>query len=261
MALLCGFAVTIVASIIVGLVAGAAGADLDNSPAGIDIGLTVFQNVALFGAAYVFARMLSRPRGEDFGLRRPSKFWMTVGLLVAVWICFLIFAAVWAVIIGGTDESDLPDRLGVEDSTVNLLAVTFLVTVVAPVGEELFFRGFFFGTLRNWRGVWPAALITGLVFGAIHLGSAPATALVPLAVLGLGLCLLYAWSGSLYPCIVLHSFNNVIAFGYGEGWAAEVILGAMVGAAATAIAVAWCIQRALGSRSLAGPPPAAARAA
>ena len=69
------------------------------------------------------------------------------------------------------------------------------MTVIAPIVEEFFFRGFFFGALRNWHGVWPAALITGVVFGCIHVGSAPIGFLVPLAFLGFILCLVYAEDG------------------------------------------------------------------
>ena len=42
--------------------------------------------------------------------------------------------------------------------------------------------------------------------------------LVPLAGLGFGLCLLYRYTGSLYPCIVSHALNNSIAFASLEGW-------------------------------------------
>jgi uncharacterized protein len=253
-ALLSGFATTVVVSVIVGLVAAAAGADVKHTPAGLDIALTVFQNAALFGAAYLFARAVSRPRAEDFGLRVPPNMKRAVGRLLLVWVAFFVFAVIWSSLIGGDDESDLPQRLGVDDSTLNLVAVTLLVTVVAPVGEELFFRGFFFGALRNWRGAWPAAIITGLVFGSIHLGSAPATQLVPLAFFGMVLCLLYHWSGSLFPCIVLHAFNNALAFGVGEHWSAGEVLAAMPAAALVAVGVASLIRLALGSRSDGGRP-------
>jgi membrane protease YdiL (CAAX protease family) len=52
----------------------------------------------------------------------------------------------------------------------------------------------------------------------VHAGSAPALDLVPLAGLGFGLCLLYRYSGSLYPCIAAHSLNNSLAFASLEGW-------------------------------------------
>ena len=56
----------------------------------------------------------------------------------------------------------------------------------------------------------------------MHAGSAPALDLVPLAALGFGLCLLYRYTGSLYPCIVAHSLNNSIAFASLEGWGWQV---------------------------------------
>ncbi len=87
-----------------------------------------------------------------------------------------------------------------------------LTCVVAPICEEFLFRGYIFTALRNWRGTLPAALITGLMFGGVHVGSAPALDLVPLAALGFGLCLLYRYTGSLYPCMLAHSLNNSLAF-------------------------------------------------
>ena len=116
----------------------------------------------------------------------------------------------------------LPEELGVNDSTVALLAVAFLVAVVAPIAEEFFFRGFFFGALRNWRGLWPAAIITGLVFGAIHVGSAEAAFLLPLAFFGFSLCLLRERTGSLYPGIALHCMNNSLAFGVSQHWSWQI---------------------------------------
>jgi membrane protease YdiL (CAAX protease family) len=89
---------------------------------------------------------------------------------------------------------------------------------VAPFCEEFLFRGFIFVALRNWRGSLTAAAITGVLFGGVHVGSAPALDLVPLAALGFGLCLLYRQSGSLYPCMVAHSLNNCIAFASLEDW-------------------------------------------
>ena len=75
---------------------------------------------------------------------------------------FLVFTAAFVAVVGGSPNDDkLPQELGVDDSTAALLAVAFLVSVVAPVAEEFFFRGYFFTALRNWRGLWPAAIGTG----------------------------------------------------------------------------------------------------
>jgi membrane protease YdiL (CAAX protease family) len=60
--------------------------------------------------------------------------------------------------------------------------------------------------------IW-AALVTGSVFGVIHLGGAPLTSVVVLSIFGVALCLVLWRTGSLIPCIMLHAFNNSIAFG------------------------------------------------
>jgi CAAX protease family protein len=86
------------------------------------------------------------------------------------------------------------------------------------VCEEFLFRAYIFAALRNWRGPIPAAIVTGILFGAVHATSAPAVDLVPLAFLGFALCLLYQRTRSLYPCIAVHTINNSFAFAQLEEW-------------------------------------------
>ena len=216
-ALVAGFAVAIFGYILVLTIGGVFGADTADPPPAVDIVATVIQDGALIVSALVFARMSSRPRPSQFGLR-PARLWSSAGWLALTWFGFFLFSVIWVAALGITQKDDLPEQLGADESTVALVAVALLVCVVAPVAEEVFFRGYFFTALRNWRGVWPAAIITGLVFGAIHAGSAPIGDLVPLAVFGFGLCLLYWKTGSLYPCIALHAINNSIAFGVTQSW-------------------------------------------
>ena len=244
-----GFGATAVAGVFVAIIAvstsGATKSE-DFSP-GVNIGLTLFQNAALLGAAFLFARISGgRPSAEDFGLARaPLR--KAVGLLIAVWVSFYAISGVWALALHLDEKQELPDRLGAGDSLGNTLLVVLLITIVAPLGEELFFRGFFFRALKNWRGVVPAAILTGLVFGAIHLGSSPVAFTVPLAVFGIGLCLLYHWSGSLYPSIALHALNNSVALGVALKWSWEIPV-TMVGAVAMSLTIAWSIGRLLGHR-------------
>ena len=180
----------------------------------VTITATVVQDLCLIGARASCSRgCTGASRRADFGLR-PTRLWPAIGWAVLGWVAFLAFTAIFVAIIGGSPNDDkLPKELGVDDSTAALLAVAFLVSVVAPVAEEFFFRGYFFAALRNWRGVWPAAIRTGIVFGAIHGSSADPAFLLPLAFFGFVLCLIYARTGSLYPCIALHCANNSVAFG------------------------------------------------
>ena len=243
-ALFAGLVVTVIGGAIVAAIGGGA-ADLKDPPPGVNIALTLFQNLALLGAAVGFAYLVGRPRATDFGLVRPPRIARAVGLLAAVWFGFYAISALWVTALSLHETQELPDRLGADNSTVNLLAVVVLITVIAPLGEELFFRGYFFGSLRNWRGVWPAAIGTGVIFGLIHAGSAPAGFLVPLGFFGFGLCLLYHFSGSLYPCIALHALNNSIALGATLNWKWEIPV-TMIGSVIVALTVASQVGRVLG---------------
>jgi CAAX protease family protein len=225
LALIAGLGAALAGGLVVYVVALIAGANLDNPPPAVDITATLLQDAAFIGSALIFAAMVTRPRPWHFGLRE-TPLAPAVGYVIAGYLVFIGFAAGWSVLLDLHESDDVVKQLGADQSTIALVAVTILVCVVAPMAEEFFFRGYFFGALRNWRGVWPAAIITGIFFGGIHAGSAPVGFLVPLAFFGFVLCLIYDRTRSLYPCIALHCINNSIAFGVGEhwGWQIPVIL-------------------------------------
>ena len=43
------------------------------------------------------------------------------------------------------------------------------VCIVGPIAEELVFRGMIFGKLRRAFSFWPAAIISGIMFGVFHM--------------------------------------------------------------------------------------------
>ena len=221
-ALIAGFGAAIVGYLVVAIIGSAAGASAADPPPAVQIIATVLQDGALIGAAVLFARLSgTRPQAWQFGLRR-TPILPAFGWAALTYVGYLVFSAAWVSALGIKQKDDLPDQLGADKSTVALVAVAVLVTVVAPIAEEFFFRGFFFTALRSWKGPWPAAILTALVFGGIHAGSAPAGYLVPLAAFGFGLCILYWRTGSLLPCIALHCVNNCVALGVTQGWGWEI---------------------------------------
>jgi membrane protease YdiL (CAAX protease family) len=220
-ALIGGLVLAAVGGLIVDLPAVAFGVKITSghTPPGIELADTIVQDVAFVLAAVYCAHIGGRMvRAWQFGLRPPGVGWKSAGaMLVLLLVAFLIMSVIWAAIFNPKPE-ELLKQLGANETTSLLLLSAALTCVVAPICEEFLFRGYVFTALRSWRGTWPAAVITGLLFGAVHAGSAPALDLVPLAGLGFGLCLLYRYTGSLYPCIVAHSLNNSLAFADLEGW-------------------------------------------
>jgi uncharacterized protein len=221
LALVGGLALALVGGLVVEVPALLLGVKITSAhtPPGVTIADTVIQDIGFVIAAVYCARLGGRAvRSWQFGLRRPAAgWWAAGGLILLLLVAFIVLSAIWSAAAHPSEEKVL-ETLGSNEGTALLLLSAALTCIVAPICEEFLFRGFIFTALRNWRGTLPAALITGLVFGGVHYGSAPALDLVPLAALGFGLCLLYRYSGSLYPCMIAHSLNNCLAFSALEGW-------------------------------------------
>jgi uncharacterized protein len=214
-----------------------------HTPPGIELADTIVQDVAFVLAAVYCAHIGGRlVRAWQFGLRPPGVGWKSaIGYVVLLTVLFLILSAIWATVFNPKPE-ELLNKLGANETTSLLLLSAALTCVIAPICEEFLFRGYVFTALRSWCGTWPAAVITGVVFGLVHFGSAPALDLVPLAGLGFGLCLLYRHTGSLYPCIAAHSLNNSLAFALLEHWGWQIPV-LMVAALASIAALVLLAKR------------------
>ncbi len=104
------------------------------------------------------------------------------------------------------DDSQLIVRYFLEHpDKSHRLAIAFMVVIVAPLAEEIIFRGYFYGVIRRFGGRIPALLISSLLFAAIH---AHLPSIPGLFILAITLCLLYERTGSLWASMTLHaSFN------------------------------------------------------
>lgn len=89
-----------------------------------------------------------------------------------------------------------------------LLASTVVLAVLAPIAEELVFRGLLYGWLRGFLPFALTAILTSVLFGLAHGELAHAIAA---GILGLALAFLRERSGSLWPPIAAHVANNLVA--------------------------------------------------
>jgi uncharacterized protein len=241
-ALVGGVVLATIGSLLVDIPALAFGVNLTSShvPPGLTIADTAVQDAGFIAVAVFFARLGGRAVDASmFGLR-ATRLWRALRLLVGMLVVYFVFSLVWAEVFN-TSKEKLLEQLGTNETTTLLVLSAALTCVIAPLAEEFLFRGYIFSALRNWRGTLPAALITGLLFGGVHVGSAPAIDLLPLAALGFGLCLLYRATGSLYPCIAAHCINNSIAFASLESWVWWKALVLM----AAALGLLWLLAAAL----------------
>jgi membrane protease YdiL (CAAX protease family) len=81
--------------------------------------------------------------------------------------------------------------------------------IVAPLAEEILFRGFLYGKLRKRMPLWVAMLITSALFGLIH---GQWNVGLDVFALSIVLCSLREITGSIWAGILLHMIKNSIAF-------------------------------------------------
>ncbi len=92
--------------------------------------------------------------------------------------------------------------------TVDQMVLFFLVGgIVAPIFEEIFFRGVIFGAIRRWNTL-AAIIFSTALFAACHLPAVPVTQVVG----GLVFAIAYHLSGSLVTPIVIHVLGNLAIF-------------------------------------------------
>jgi CAAX protease family protein len=181
---------------------------LRNSNAVIAIFL-VPQAAVMLGAVWLFSVSRYHVGWDQLGLRRFSA---AVGcaLSASLFLASYVFRAAYVVI-----ASALGVRIGIQQilTRLDITGVGFVLTlivgsIVAPISEEIFFRGFVYAGLRSRFGVISAGLVAALFFAFLHLSF---EFFVPILVLGIFLTALYEITGSLLPGIFLHVTNNAVA--------------------------------------------------
>ena len=150
----------------------------------------------------------------DLGFRRTklsSILWMiplSVGVLVIVSIVGL--TQEWLFDISPPEDSGLPIEEG-NLTAGSVFAAALVAVILAPIFEELFFRGVLFQYLRSRyllvaRGLFEAVVLSALAFASLHLGGA----ILPILPVGVILALVMHRTNSLWPAIALHCFYNGI---------------------------------------------------
>jgi uncharacterized protein len=211
----------------------ASGVTVDEEDPAFNSAATFVLDVCVVAAVIGVTTMVAKPALWQFGLRR-GPLGYSVGLSVIAVLAFFIFEIAYVAILDPENPQTIAEDLGADQSTLLLLAGAFVVIVVAPVCEELFFRGFLYRVLRLRMSFWLAAAIDGVLFGFVH----GALVIVPvLAVLGFLLCWVYERTGTLFAPIAIHALNNTIAYGAitESGWAAALGTGVVMLVACAAV--------------------------
>jgi membrane protease YdiL (CAAX protease family) len=186
-----------------------------------------YAEMLLIGSVIAVIALLARRRGplepRLFGLR-PTPARAAVGWALMIYVLQVIVMGIWLTASHST-YTNVP-RGSHGDIVGGTAGLIIAVALVAPIGEEIVFRGFLYGALRNRLGTGAAATIAGLIFGCAHMTTAADSWQIvpPIAFFGIALCLLYERTGSILPGMGAHMLLNGIAIGIATRTAGTVAL-------------------------------------
>lgn len=176
------------------------------------VAILVIETLEMFGALLLLqftARPQYKPFGFKFNKTRGDQNWVFTALLGFVILVAVIFLT-----------SCLADRLFDTEGANNQVlkeillsgnisqtACTFVYCIVAPLLEEIIYRGFLLTSLAPTMK-WPlAVIVSSVIFSASHLS---AENFIQLFIIGVVLGCSYCWSGDLRSSILLHSLYNAL---------------------------------------------------
>ena len=182
-----------------------------------ELGLLIFvigQGTAGLLGWLILPKLILRRRRQSglISWRKPSRsdFGWALGGLLAIYAVLYVYTA----IISAAGLESLEPQSTIDDDrlfvhTSVMVALGILVIVCAPIYEEAFARGFVLGGLRPHWGLIPAFVVSAAVFSALHadLGS-----LIPFAIAGVVLGVVYIRTESLTAASMAHFGFNVIGF-------------------------------------------------
>lgn len=167
----------------------------------------------------VVTLLLAARRGlslRALGLRMPRRWGLLAGALLGAYGALIVYQLTLELIARfGVDTSGLAEGntlpVGEGVSIPTWIVLGLAVVVVAPIAEELFFRGLIFRALAGRTPVPAAYAMSGLIFALFHLNL---SVIVPFALIGV----IFAWafwnSGSLWTTIGAHAVVNGLSFAF-----------------------------------------------
>ena len=183
------------------------GTELVQSAALILVQLAFLLPLALI---FVWKRIPLRYLG--FGKFEWNTLGLGCGLLIASYV-FIIIHNIILMALGVDTQGEAILRFF--DSLESPVWFFFVGVILAPIVEEIFFRGFVFQGFRQRYGWISAMLLSSIVFAAAHLDL---VAFLPTFILGCLLAYMFQRSNSIWPGVILHFLVN--AFGLCAAYAA-----------------------------------------
>ncbi len=179
--------------------------NIDNLTFSIFYGVQV---LLMLGVVWFFAIYWRRSGLRDLGFRYYSiakTIWYTFLSLILIFLVSFIYVIILQKVFGIEAPGSKIDEL-VRSGNVSGTILIVVTAVIAPLCEEVYFRGFLYPAFRKSFGVVIGIFLSSVVFAAAHLDL---FSFFPIMVIGWILAFMYEKTKSIFPVIFLHSIYNL----------------------------------------------------
>ena len=174
-------------------------------------------NILMIAFAIVCALRNSGIR-VSFGLTDRFPYWVQIRHGISSGLLLILIVFVFSIL-----NDILMNQMGIEHSLQHTfqwlseaenpvwakIGVVSAAIIVAPIAEELLFRGILFTSMVSRINFFTALIMQGILFGAIH---GHVVSFIPLTVAGIGFAIGYARTGSILTPIFMHATFNAAGF-------------------------------------------------
>jgi membrane protease YdiL (CAAX protease family) len=165
------------------------------------------------GGVYLFGVRRRKISWKGIGLIPPKSLIISLGggaIFALILNIFRYVVMLGLILITGEDLSSLAGRetyflVGL-DTWQGVILSLIGIGILAPIGEELFFRGLLYDWFRQKMPLWAAVVISSLLFGLAHYDSW--ILIISTFIMGVALALAYQFTKSIWMSIFIHIFTN-----------------------------------------------------
>lgn len=171
-------------------------------------GGVVIQQLIILLCPVLYAWYMKADAKKLFSIKKPGVSQVAGGILfgIAAFLCAMIVGVLLVPFFSESADglTQLDDMLTSQSAVVLIL----VVALMPAIGEELLFRGFVMGTLKNKCTGVIAVLVTTLLFAAYHMSLIK---MFTIGIIGFGLTYAAYKSGSIVTSMCMHFLNNLLS--------------------------------------------------
>jgi len=176
----------------------------------IVLGLILSQILILGGFAAIMRSVTQKPFSAILKLKKFDPFYIPAALILGLSSRYPITLVSEQLlkVFPVPDIMKESDIMGTALGDLSMSAAVFVIAVLPAFFEEFAFRGVFLSIMEKKFSKVPLILITGLMFGLMHMNI---FTVFETGVLGVVLGLLTVSSGSVFPAVIMHFTNNAFS--------------------------------------------------